>query len=80
MNQTTNGMSIVIQEAQVTSSLEIVSRGENEKEVRIRAVLSGESLPAVAKPAEEPNLEEAYVAFMASQGRTKDAAQEEITP
>jgi ABC-type multidrug transport system ATPase subunit len=66
-------------EAQMTSSLEIVSREESKEDVRIRAVSSSKSLPAGARPVENPNLEEAYLAFMAARGRTKDAAQEEMT-
>ncbi len=67
------------EEAQMTSSLEIVSREESKEEVRIRAVSSSKSLPAGARPVADPNLEEAYLAFMAVRGRTKDAVQEEVT-
>lgn len=66
-------------EAQMTSSLEIVSREESKEEVRIRAVSSSKSLPTGAKPVDNPNLEEAYLAFMASRGRTKDAVKKEVT-
>ena len=41
--------------------------------------LVAENLPAGARPVEDPNLEEAYLAFMATRGRTKDAVQEEMT-
>jgi ABC-2 type transport system ATP-binding protein len=62
-------------EAQMTSSLEIVSREESKEEVRIRAVSGSKILPTGARPVEDPNLEEAYLAFMASRGRTQDAVQ-----
>lgn len=63
------------EEAQMTSNLEIVSREETNNEVGIRAVSSSGILPAGARPVEDPNLEEAYLAFMATRGRTKDAVQ-----
>jgi ABC-2 type transport system ATP-binding protein len=62
-------------EAQMTSSLEIVSREESKEDVRIRAVSSSKSLPPGARPVEDLNLEEAYLAFMAARGRAKDAGQ-----
>jgi ABC-2 type transport system ATP-binding protein len=67
-------------EAQMTSALEIVSREESKEEVRIRAVSSSKSLPMGARPVDDPNLEEAYLAFMAVRGRSKEAAKEEVTP
>jgi ABC-type multidrug transport system ATPase subunit len=59
-------------EAEITANLEIVSREDNRHGVTIRAVSGGCTLPAGAKPVESPTLEEAYLAFMASRGRTGD--------
>jgi ABC-2 type transport system ATP-binding protein len=56
-------------ELELTESLEIVSREESLKEVTIRAVANKENLPAEAQPVSDPTLEEAYLAFMASEGR-----------
>jgi ABC-2 type transport system ATP-binding protein len=69
-------------EAEITANLETVSREENRGVVTIRAVSGGDSLPAGAKPIENPNLEEAYLAFMASRGRTKEVSmsEKEVTP
>ncbi len=61
-------------EAEMSANLEIVSREDNGHGVTIRAVSNDGNLPAGAKPVENPNLEEAYLAFMASRGRTEDAS------
>ncbi len=61
-------------EAEMSANLEIVSREDNGHGVTIRAVSNDGILPAGAKPVENPNLEEAYLAFMASRGRTEDAS------
>jgi ABC-type multidrug transport system ATPase subunit len=57
-------------EAEITDSFEIVSREENSNGTTIRAVSDDVNLPVGAKPVENPNLEEAYLAFMASKERT----------
>jgi ABC-2 type transport system ATP-binding protein len=69
-------------EAEIAANLETVSREENRGVVTIRAVSGADSLPAGAKPVENPSLEEAYLAFMASRGRTKEVSmsEEEVTP
>lgn len=59
-------------EAEIMANLEIVSREDNGHGVTIRAVSGDGNLPAGAKPVENPNLEEAYLAFMASRGLTKE--------
>jgi ABC-type multidrug transport system ATPase subunit len=65
-------------EAQVTAYLEIVSKEDRKNEVTIRAVSSDRNLPPGAKSLENPNLEEAYLAFMASLGHSREAAGEEV--
>jgi ABC-type multidrug transport system ATPase subunit len=67
------------EEAAVTADLEVVSREEKGQEVLIRAVSSNGGLPAGAKPVDNPNLEEAYLAFMAGRGRVEEASHEEVT-
>jgi ABC-2 type transport system ATP-binding protein len=66
-------------EAEVTADLEVVSREEKGNEVLIRAVSSNGGLPAGAKPVDNPNLEEAYLAFMAARGRAEQASREELS-
>lgn len=61
-------------EAEVTANLEIVSREDSGHGVTIRAVSGGGNLPVGAKTVENPNLEEAYLAFMASRGRAEEAS------
>jgi ABC-2 type transport system ATP-binding protein len=60
-------------EAEITDSFEIVSREENSNGTTIRAVSDGANLPAGAKLVENPNLEEAYLAFMVSKGRARNS-------
>jgi ABC-2 type transport system ATP-binding protein len=64
-------------EAQVTADLEIVSREDRKNEVAIRAVSRDRVLPPGARPLENPNLEEAYVAFMVAQGKKPGASEKE---
>jgi ABC-2 type transport system ATP-binding protein len=64
-------------EAQVTADLEIVSREDRKNEVAIRAVSRDRNLPPGARPLENPNLEEAYVAFMVAQGKKLGASKKE---
>lgn len=59
-------------ESKLAADLEIVSRDYNRHGVTIRAVSGSNILPAGAKPVENPTLEEAYLAFIASRGRTKN--------
>ena len=68
-------------EAEMAADLEIVSREDNGHGVTIRAVSSSGNLPAGAKPVDNPNLVETYLAFMASRGRTQDvsASGEEVS-
>ena len=65
-------------EAEITADLEVVSREEKGNEVFIRAVTSNGKLPAGAKPVDNPNLEEAYLAFMAARGRVEEASRKEL--
>ena len=65
-------------EAQVTAGLEIVSREDRKNEVTIRAVSRDRNLPPGARPLENPSLEEAYVAFMAAQGKKLGASEKEV--
>ena len=59
-------------EAEILANLEIVSREDNGYGVTIRAVSGDGNLPAGAKSVDNPNLEEAYLAFMASRGSIGD--------
>jgi ABC-2 type transport system ATP-binding protein len=59
-------------ESRIMADLEIVSRDYNQHGVTIRAVSGGGNLPEGARPVENPTLEEAYLAFMASRGRIGD--------
>jgi ABC-type multidrug transport system ATPase subunit len=63
-------------EAALNETMEVVSREENNGEVIIRAVSVDGVLPPGASPADDPNLEEAYLAFMAARGRSLEAAAE----
>ncbi len=62
-------------EARVTANLEIVSREDREDKVTIRAVSDDRNLPPGARPIENPNLEEAYMAFMAARGRSIETSE-----
>ncbi len=66
-------------EAEITADLEVVSREEKGDEILIRAVTSNGGLPAGAKPVDDPNLEEAYLAFMAERGRADEAGRKEVS-
>jgi ABC-type multidrug transport system ATPase subunit len=61
-------------ELERTAGLEVVSREENNGDIIIRAVSGGGDLPSGATPVDDPNLEEAYLAFMAARGRSEEAA------
>jgi hypothetical protein len=65
-------------EMDVTAALEVVSREENDDGVTIRAVSGSGELPSGATPVDDPNLEEAYLAFMAARGRSEEAAEKEV--
>jgi len=65
-------------ELELTESLEIVSRDETGREVTIRAVSSKENLPAGSQPVSDPTLEEAYLAFMASEGSNINTSEKEV--
>jgi ABC-2 type transport system ATP-binding protein len=65
-------------EEQVTANLEMVSREDRENKVAIRAVSSDRNLPPGARPIENPNLEEAYLAFMAVRGKSIETSEGEV--
>jgi ABC-2 type transport system ATP-binding protein len=65
-------------ESKVTADLEIISREDRQNEVAVRAVSRDRILPPGARPLENPNLEEAYVAFMAVQGKKLGASEKEV--
>jgi hypothetical protein len=62
--------------------VEVVSRVRDANGTRIRAVAPDGSIPSGARPAANPTLEEAYLAFMAGRGRGVAALQEaeEVAP
>jgi ABC-2 type transport system ATP-binding protein len=64
-------------ELELTESLEIVSREETGREVTIRAVSKKGRLPSGAQPVSDPTLEEAYLAFMAEEGRGVNTSEKE---
>jgi ABC-type multidrug transport system ATPase subunit len=55
------------------AEVEIVSRSGEGDASRVRAVAASTALPAGAAPVDDPTLEEAYLAFMMSKGRTEAA-------
>jgi ABC-type multidrug transport system ATPase subunit len=57
--------------------VEIVSRTRDGVGMRIRGVARGGAMPQGAEPAENPTLEEGYLAFMAERGRVDVAQVEE---
>ena len=61
---------------QLEANYEIVSRSATPQGVTLRGVAAN-GLPDGAAAVESPNLEEAYLAFMAGRGRTKAARQDE---
>ena len=63
----------------VETEYEIVSRNATPQGVALRGVTAS-GLPEGAAPVESPTLEEAYLAFMASRGRSEAARQEEDAP
>jgi ABC-type multidrug transport system ATPase subunit len=67
---------------QIAARYEIVSRAKEADGTRLRAVAGDGQLPEGARPADEPTLEEAYLAFMAARGRAEAALEEkeEKTP
>ena len=65
-------------EAEVLESrYEIVSARVSLGQVTLRGVTGGNPLPATATVVAEPNLEESYLAFMATRGRTEAARQDD---
>jgi len=62
---------------QIAARYEIVARGKEADGTRLRAVAGDGQLPEGARPADEPTLEEAYLAFMAARGRAEAALEEE---
>lgn len=60
-------------ESEISASFEIVSQEKSSNGISIRAVSGNGDLPAGATPVEHPDLEEAYLAFIASKGRTVDS-------
>jgi len=62
---------------QIAARYEIVSRAKEADGTRLRAVAGDGQLPEGARPADEPTLEEAYLAFMAARGRAEAALEEE---
>ncbi len=56
---------------------EIVSTSVSSDNVTLRGVTAGEQLPASATAVAEPNLEESYLAFMATRGRTSAARRDD---
>ena len=61
---------------QLEANYEIVSRSATPQGVTLRGVAAN-GLPDGAAAVESPNLEEAYLAFMAGRGRTEAARQDE---
>jgi ABC-type multidrug transport system ATPase subunit len=61
----------------VGPGFEVVSRTQDEGGIKIRGVSADGKLPPGATPAEQPTLEEGYLAFMASRGRADVALTEE---
>jgi ABC-type multidrug transport system ATPase subunit len=59
---------------------EIVSRSASNGNVTLRGVAEGGELPPSATAVAEPTLEESYIGFMASRGRTSAARQDDETP
>ncbi len=59
----------------IESRYEIVSTSVSSDQVTLRGVTAGEQPPASATTVAEPNLEESYLAFMATRGRTSAARQ-----
>lgn len=55
-------------ESKFISNLEVISHKKEHQVTTIRAVSGSDTLPANAKPVENPNLEEAYLAFIATRG------------
>jgi ABC-2 type transport system ATP-binding protein len=64
-------------ESGMLNGFEIISREESSNGISIRAVSGNRDLPANATPVENPNIEEAYLAFIASKGRTGDSLDSE---
>ena len=60
-------------EAAISAGFEIVSREENSEGITIRAVSGSDNPPYGAKRVENPNLEEAYLAFMVSRDRAENS-------
>lgn len=56
-------------EAHISTPVEFVSQVATSTGTLVRAVFSDGDVPAGARPVEDPTLEEAYLAFMASRGR-----------
>jgi ABC-type multidrug transport system ATPase subunit len=61
-------------EIEISAAMEVVSREESSEGVIIRAVSGDGNVPSGGIPVEDPNLEEAYLAFMAARGRSEEAA------
>lgn len=65
-------------EPEFTKALEVISREDTEKMVIIKAVSRDGRLPEGAEPIKDPSLEEAYVAFMAVEGKKHAASEKEL--
>ncbi len=57
-------------ESEIAPNYETVSQEENKDKITIRTVADSSSIPEGSKPVEHPNLEEAYLAFMALKGHS----------
>ena len=57
---------------------EVVSTNRVDGKIRMRAVATTGALPVGARPVEEPSLEQAYMAFMASRGRADAAVSDSL--
>jgi ABC-2 type transport system ATP-binding protein len=64
-------------ESEISANYEIVSHEKSSNGITVRAVSGNGRLPEGSKPVEQPNLEEAYLAFMAAKGHTGDSLEAE---
>ena len=64
-------------ESEIVPYFEIISQEESSAGITIRAVSENDTLPTGAIAVKNPNLEEAYLAFMASKGHSGDSLKAE---
>jgi hypothetical protein len=65
-------------EAEVAAAMEVVARSSSDGRVTLRGVAGPGGPPSGARLADDPTLEEAYLAFMADRGRAVAALAEEV--